>query len=79
MEKKTARIGLRWPYVFIHANLLFSIVAAMGGAYEFCKNASANLREKDDALNQAFGGFVAGSMLGLSCTSPSYKLSFHIY
>ena len=40
----------------------------MGGAYEFTKSASANLRQKDDALNQAFGGFVAGSMLGLSCT-----------
>jgi hypothetical protein len=51
----------------------------MGGAYEFCKNASANLREKDDALNQAFGGFVAGSMLGLSCTSPSCKQSFDLH
>ncbi len=41
----------------------------MGGAYEFSKSASANLRQKDDALNQAFGGFIAGSMLGASCTS----------
>ena len=40
----------------------------MGGAYEFTKNASANLREKDDAWNPTFGGFFAGTMLGLRCT-----------
>lgn len=40
----------------------------MGGAYEFSKCASANLREKDDALNSAIGGFFSGTMLGLRCT-----------
>jgi hypothetical protein len=39
--------------------------AAMGGAYEFVKTASANLREKEDPLNTALGGFFAGSILGL--------------
>ena len=39
----------------------------MGGAYEFSKNASANLREKDDAYNPAIGGFFAGTMMGLRC------------
>lgn len=43
----------------------------MGGAYEFTKCASANLREKEDTLNPTIGGFVAGSMLGLRCASPS--------
>jgi len=38
---------------------------AMGGAFEFAKSASANLREKDDAWNPAIGGFFAGSVLGL--------------
>ena len=43
----------------------------MGGSYEFAKTASANLREKDDALNSAVGGFLAGNMLGgFECTSP---------
>ena len=42
-------------------------VAAMGGSYEFVRFASANLREKDDSLNPALGGFVAGSVLGLRC------------
>jgi len=45
--------------------------AAMGGAYEFSKCASANLRQKDDSYNGAIGGFFAGSMLGLRCTSES--------
>lgn len=44
--------------------------AAMGGAYEFSKTASANLREKDDAYNPAIGGFLAGTMLGLRCMRP---------
>jgi len=43
----------------------------MGGAYEFTKNASANLREKDDAYNPAIGGFFAGTMMGLRCTSQA--------
>jgi hypothetical protein len=37
----------------------------MGGTYEFVKNASANLREKDDHYNVALGGFFSGAILGL--------------
>jgi hypothetical protein len=37
----------------------------MGGTYEFTRFASANLREKDDSLNPAIGGFLAGSIMGL--------------
>jgi len=40
-------------------------LAAVGGSYEFTRLASANLREKDDSLNTAIGGFLAGSVLGL--------------
>lgn len=40
----------------------------MGGAYEFTKSASANLRQKDDTYNTAIGGFFSGTMLGLRCT-----------
>ncbi len=39
----------------------------MGGTYEFTRFASANLREKDDSINTAIGGFLAGSVLGLRC------------
>lgn len=41
------------------------VAAAVGGTYEFTRLASANLRERDDSLNQAIGGFLAGSILGL--------------
>ncbi|KAI9844920.1 MAG: hypothetical protein M1837_005206 [Sclerophora amabilis] len=37
----------------------------MGGAYEFTRLASANLREKDDSWNPTLGGFFAGAVLGL--------------
>ena len=37
----------------------------MGGTYEFTRFASANLREKDDSLNPALGGFLAGAIMGL--------------
>jgi hypothetical protein len=40
-------------------------VAAVGGIYELVRFSSANLREKDDALNTAYGGFLAGTVLGL--------------
>jgi hypothetical protein len=40
-------------------------IAVMGGAYEFTRNASANLREKDDSLNPALGGLLAGAVMGL--------------
>jgi hypothetical protein len=42
-----------------------SFIAAVGGIYELVKFSSANLREKDDALNTAYGGFLAGTVLGL--------------
>jgi len=40
-------------------------IAAVGGIYELVRFSSANLREKDDALNTAYGGFLAGTVLGL--------------
>ena len=46
----------------------------MGGAFEFSKTASANLRQKDDAYNSAVGGFFSGSMLGLRCTCDAKEI-----
>merc|ERR1711964_558823 len=50
--------------------------AAVGGTYEFTRFASANLREKDDSLNTALGGFLAGSVLGLRFGSTPAVLGF---
>lgn len=46
-----------------------SRAAAAGGAYEFSRAASANLREADDFYNSAIAGFVGGAIAGLRGTS----------
>lgn len=40
--------------------------AAMGASYAFASTVSANLRQKNDSWNQAIGGLVGGSMIGLT-------------
>ncbi|TVY45463.1 NADH-ubiquinone oxidoreductase 21.3 kDa subunit [Lachnellula subtilissima] len=55
---------------YLHTNRKHNPI--MGGAYEFTKNAAANLREKDDSLNPALGGLFAGAVMGLRRgTTPS--------
>ncbi|KAK4154311.1 hypothetical protein C8A00DRAFT_32911 [Chaetomidium leptoderma] len=44
---------------------IIATFAAVGGAFEFTRLASANLREKEDYVNDGIGGFVAGAVLGL--------------
>ncbi|KAK1766450.1 Tim17/Tim22/Tim23/Pmp24 family-domain-containing protein [Phialemonium atrogriseum] len=51
--------------IFTRTGGTIATFAAVGGAYEFSRNAAANLREKDDHYNAAIGGFLAGSVLGL--------------
>lgn len=46
---------------------LTEALAAMGGAFEFTRLASANLREKDDSWNPAIGGFFGGAVAGMRC------------
>lgn len=43
------------------------VIAAMGASFSFVKAASANIREKDDSLNPALGGLIAGAILGTKC------------
>jgi hypothetical protein len=49
-------------------------VAAMGGTYTFASIASANLREKNDFVNNAIGGALAGSLNGLWSTQFPNKV-----
>ncbi|KAJ5232088.1 Mitochondrial inner membrane translocase subunit Tim17/Tim22/Tim23/peroxisomal protein PMP24 [Penicillium chermesinum] len=51
--------------IFTRSGATISVLAAMGGTYEFVKTASANLRETEDSFNTALGGFFSGSILGL--------------
>ena len=48
----------------------------MGGAYEFSRIATANLREKNDSYNEAIGGFFSGAILGVrcACIQPTHLL-----
>ncbi|KAL2072255.1 hypothetical protein VTL71DRAFT_11598 [Oculimacula yallundae] len=62
--------------VFTKTGGTIAVFAAMGGTYEFTRFASANLREKDDSLNTALGGFVAGSVLGLRFGTTPAVLGF---
>ncbi|EEP80640.1 conserved hypothetical protein [Uncinocarpus reesii 1704] len=50
--------------VFTRTGGTVTLFATMGGAYEFVRTASANLREKDDHWNAAWGGFAAGAAMG---------------
>ncbi|KAI1812438.1 hypothetical protein GGS20DRAFT_587495 [Poronia punctata] len=40
-------------------------LTALGSVYSFTKDASANLRAKDDTFNTTIAGFLGGSTLGL--------------
>ncbi|KAL8959098.1 MAG: hypothetical protein Q9193_003980 [Seirophora villosa] len=45
------------------------LFAAIGGTFEFVRIAAANLRETEDAYNQAIGGFFAGGIVGFRMRS----------
>ena len=60
--------------VWMEELLKLTLLAAMGGTYQFTKLASANLREKDDSWNTGIGGFLAGSVLGMRCSLPNVPL-----
>ncbi|KAI5287107.1 hypothetical protein KEM52_001748 [Ascosphaera acerosa] len=55
--------------VFTLTGKTIGTVAAVGGAYQFAKTASGNLRQKDDLWNSVTGGFFGGAMLGLRARS----------
>lgn len=56
-----------------------SLTAIGGGAYNFTKIASANLRQKNDPWNSALGGFVAGSVIGMTRTLPCIQFTHFPY
>ncbi|KAI5297244.1 hypothetical protein KEM56_004963 [Ascosphaera pollenicola] len=55
--------------VFTMTGKTIGTFAAVGGAYQFARTATANLREKDDLWNSVSGGFFGGAMLGLRARS----------
>ncbi|KAI1849635.1 hypothetical protein JX266_004584 [Neoarthrinium moseri] len=51
--------------VFSRSGATIATMTAVPAIYSFAKDASANLREKDDSLNTTIGAFLGGAMLGL--------------
>jgi len=51
--------------VFTRFGTTIGLLTAMGGTFQFASIASANLREKNDFVNHAIGGALAGSLKGL--------------
>ncbi|KAJ5168058.1 NADH-ubiquinone oxidoreductase [Penicillium canariense] len=64
--------------IFIRSGSTITILAAMGGTYEFAKTASANLREKQDPVNTAIGGFFSGAILGLRARTLPAVLGYGV-
>ncbi|KAJ4417968.1 hypothetical protein N0V85_001616 [Neurospora sp. IMI 360204] len=52
-------------HVFTHGGGTIISFAFAGGVYRFAQQASANLREKEDAWNHAIGAFLGGGVVGL--------------
>ncbi|ETS75300.1 NADH-ubiquinone oxidoreductase subunit A [Pestalotiopsis fici W106-1] len=51
--------------IFSRSGATIATMTAVPTVYCFVKDASANLREKDDTLNTTIGAFFGGAMLGL--------------
>ncbi|KAL8841346.1 MAG: hypothetical protein Q9170_000977 [Blastenia crenularia] len=65
-----------YPIKAFNPEITDQYVAAIGGTFEFTQLAAANLREKDDAYNQAIGGFFAGGVVGFRMRSFPAVLGF---
>jgi hypothetical protein len=39
--------------------------AGCGATYQFAKDATSNLRQKDDSYSEAIAGFLSGSCIGI--------------
>ncbi|KAJ4300677.1 hypothetical protein N0V90_002765 [Kalmusia sp. IMI 367209] len=52
--------------IFTRSGGIIAVFAGVGVAYQFTKDAAANLRQKDDTYNDALAGFVGGSVIGVS-------------
>ncbi|KAK4131051.1 hypothetical protein BT67DRAFT_445035 [Trichocladium antarcticum] len=51
--------------VFTKNGGLIAMFGAVGGVYEFTRIAAANIRERDDYINNGLGGLLGGAVLGL--------------
>lgn len=59
--------------VFTRTGSTIAGFTALCGVYTFSKDASANLREKDDSFNAAIGGFLGGATWALRSMPPCWS------
>ncbi|KAK9412880.1 hypothetical protein SUNI508_12293 [Seiridium unicorne] len=59
--------------VFTRTGTTIATLTAVPTVYCFVKDATANLREKDDTLNTTVGAFFGGATLGLRCETAPYE------
>ncbi|KAF2657808.1 hypothetical protein K491DRAFT_311657 [Lophiostoma macrostomum CBS 122681] len=52
--------------IFTRSGHIIATFAVVGATYQFTRDATANLRQKQDTYNEAIGGFAAGAMLGVT-------------
>ncbi|KAF2466741.1 uncharacterized protein BDR25DRAFT_305958 [Lindgomyces ingoldianus] len=45
---------------------IIATFAGVGAFYQFSRDSAANLRSKEDAYNEAIGGFMGGAVVGLA-------------
>ncbi|KAF2743688.1 hypothetical protein M011DRAFT_471233 [Sporormia fimetaria CBS 119925] len=61
--------------IFTSSGRIIALYGAGGAAYQFTRDASANLRGIDDTYNEALGGFMAGAMAGVYRRSIPYMVT----
>ncbi|KAF3018796.1 hypothetical protein E8E14_002003 [Neopestalotiopsis sp. 37M] len=65
VQNSLAKTSVGAGGVFSRHGATVATMTAVPTVYNFVKDASANLREKDDTLNTTIGAFFGGAMLGL--------------
>ncbi|KAF2033265.1 hypothetical protein EK21DRAFT_98282 [Setomelanomma holmii] len=53
---------------------IIALFGGVGAAYQFTKDATSNLRQKDDCYSEAVAGFVAGAGIGIARRSLPFML-----
>jgi hypothetical protein len=57
---------------------LIERAAGVGAAYQFTKDATSNLRQKDDCYSEAIAGFVGGMGIGIYSAHTSLIARNHL-
>ncbi|KAF2737904.1 NADH-ubiquinone oxidoreductase 213 kDa subunit [Polyplosphaeria fusca] len=64
--------------IFTKSGGVIALYAGVGAVYQFSRDSAANLRGKDDAYNEAIGGFLGGIGVGLARRSIPFMLGMGV-